>query len=59
MRRRATSIAGVAKLLPGGVGLLGATLVVAEADDPVDAPDGWSQLRARRYGRTWVTLLER
>ena len=34
-------------------------LVVAVADDPVDAPDGWSQLRARRYGRTWVTLLER
>ena len=36
-----------------------APLVVAEADDPVDAPDGWMQVRARRYGRTWVTLLER
>ncbi|MFZ9628368.1 MAG: 16S rRNA (guanine(966)-N(2))-methyltransferase RsmD [Ilumatobacteraceae bacterium] len=34
-------------------------LVVAEADDPVDAPVGWTQVRARRYGRTWVTLLER
>ena len=34
-------------------------LVVAEADDPVAAPDGWVQQRARRYGRTWVTLLER
>lgn len=36
-----------------------ASLVVAEADDPVAAPDGWTQLRARRYGRTWVTVLER
>lgn len=34
-------------------------LVVAEADDPVDAPEGWTQLRSRRYGRAWVTLLER
>jgi 16S rRNA (guanine966-N2)-methyltransferase len=34
-------------------------LVVAEADDPVEAPSGWTQLRARRYGRTWVSLLER
>lgn len=34
-------------------------LVVAEADDPVVAPPGWTQLRTRRYGRTWVTLLER
>ena len=43
--------------------LLGAisdvSLVVAEADDPVDAPAGWTQVRTRRYGRTWVTLLER
>ena len=34
-------------------------LVIAEADDPVVAPDGWKQLRARRYGRTWVTTLQR
>ena len=34
-------------------------LVVAEADDPVPAPAGWTQIRTRRYGRTWVTLLER
>ena len=34
-------------------------LVVAEADDPVAAPPDWTQLRTRRYGRTWVTLLER
>lgn len=34
-------------------------MVVAEADDPVVAPDGWEQVRSRRYGRTWVTVLER
>lgn len=34
-------------------------LAIAEADDPVDAPDGWEQLRSRRYGRTWVTTLQR
>jgi 16S rRNA (guanine966-N2)-methyltransferase len=34
-------------------------LVIAEADDPVMAPDGWTQVRARRYGRTWVTMLQR
>jgi len=42
--------------------LLGAIhvgLVVAEADDEVVAPPGWQTLRARRYGRTRVTLLER
>ena len=33
--------------------------VVAESDDPVEAADGWTQLRARRYGRTWVSVLER
>lgn len=38
--------------------LTGVGLVVAEADDPVPAPPGWTQLRSRRYGRTWVTLLE-
>lgn len=44
---------------PALLKLVDVGLVVAEADDPVDAPEGWSQLRARRYGRTWVTLLER
>ncbi|MDO8391247.1 MAG: 16S rRNA (guanine(966)-N(2))-methyltransferase RsmD [Actinomycetota bacterium] len=36
-----------------------AGLVVAESDDPVEPHHGYTQLRARRYGRTWVTLLER
>lgn len=44
---------------PALLKLVDVGLVVAKADDPVDAPEGWSQLRARRYGRTWVTLLER
>ena len=33
-------------------------LVIAEADDPIAAPAGWEQLRSRRYGRTWVTMLQ-
>jgi 16S rRNA (guanine966-N2)-methyltransferase len=44
---------------PALLALLQVEMVVAEADDPVDAPDGWEQLRSRRYGRTWVTLLQR
>ncbi|MBI4935121.1 MAG: 16S rRNA (guanine(966)-N(2))-methyltransferase RsmD [Actinobacteria bacterium] len=44
---------------PALLALLQVDLVVAEADDPVDAPEGWDQLRSRRYGRTWVTLLQR
>jgi 16S rRNA (guanine966-N2)-methyltransferase len=43
------------RLLP----LIDVGMVVAEADDPVAAPDGWEQARSRRYGRTWVTILER
>lgn len=41
------------------LGLLDSGLVVAESDDPVEPHPGYTQLRARRYGRTWVTLLER
>lgn len=37
----------------------GCDLVVAEADTAVEPPAGWEQVRARRYGRTWVTVLER
>jgi len=33
--------------------------VVAEADHEITPPQGWEALRARRYGRTWVTQLER
>lgn len=44
---------------PALLGLVQASMVVAEADDPVDAPEGWQQVRSRRYGRTWVTVLER
>ena len=33
--------------------------VVAEAGHEVDPPTGWEALRSRRYGRTWVTQLER
>ena len=36
-----------------------ADFFVAEAGDPVEAPAGWEQTRSRRYGRTWVTFLER
>lgn len=43
------------QLLP----LVDVGLVVAEADDPVAAPDGWEELRSKRYGRTWVTTLQR
>ena len=35
---------------------LGAGLVVAESDAPVDPPAGWRTLRVRRYGSTVVTL---
>ncbi|MFM8310522.1 MAG: 16S rRNA (guanine(966)-N(2))-methyltransferase RsmD [Ilumatobacteraceae bacterium] len=34
-------------------------LLVAEADSAVDPVGDWRQVRARRYGRTWVTVLER
>ena len=33
--------------------------VVAEAGHEVNPPTGWEALRSRRYGRTWVTQLER
>ncbi|MDQ2648519.1 MAG: 16S rRNA (guanine(966)-N(2))-methyltransferase RsmD [Actinomycetota bacterium] len=36
-----------------------ADLVAAEAPSAVSAPEGWEVLRSRRYGRAWVTLLER
>ena len=36
-----------------------AGLVVAESDTEVAPPDGWVQLRAKRHGRTYITMLER
>ena len=44
---------------PALLAVVDVELVIAEADDPVVAPDGWEQLRSRRYGRTWVTTLQR
>jgi len=38
--------------------LVQAGLVVAESDDPIPDTAGYVQVRSRRYGRTWVTLLE-
>jgi 16S rRNA (guanine966-N2)-methyltransferase len=51
--------AGWEQLLALLVSPSGAPLVVAESDREVAAPEGWTTLRARRYGRTWVTFLER
>ncbi len=34
-------------------------LVVAESEREVAAPPGWTASRAKRYGRAWVTFLER
>ena len=36
-----------------------AHFVVAESGRPLEAPDGWAVVRSKRYGRTWVTFLER
>ncbi|MDQ3543378.1 MAG: 16S rRNA (guanine(966)-N(2))-methyltransferase RsmD [Actinomycetota bacterium] len=36
-----------------------AGFVVAESADEVDATEGWKSVRVKRYGRTWVTFLER
>jgi 16S rRNA (guanine966-N2)-methyltransferase len=38
---------------------LPAALAVAESSGPVTAPEGWDEVRSRRYGRTWVTILRR
>jgi 16S rRNA (guanine966-N2)-methyltransferase len=36
-----------------------ADLVVAESGREVEPPAGWEVTRAKRYGRSWVTFLER
>jgi 16S rRNA (guanine966-N2)-methyltransferase len=39
--------------------LLQVPYVVAEAGHEIEPPMGWEALKSRRYGRTWVTQLER
>jgi 16S rRNA (guanine966-N2)-methyltransferase len=39
--------------------LIQAPLLIAESDQSVEAAPGWEQQRTRRYGRTWVTVLQR
>lgn len=34
-------------------------VVVAESDRPLAVGDEWEEVRAKRYGRTWVTFLRR
>jgi 16S rRNA (guanine966-N2)-methyltransferase len=44
---------------PALLDAVAAPFLVAEAEREVAAPPGWTAVRARRYGRTWVTFLER
>ena len=39
--------------------LLQVPYLVAEAGREVEPPAGWEALKSRRYGRTWVTQLQR
>lgn len=34
-------------------------MVVLESDRPIATRDGWEEVRAKRYSRTWVTFLQR
>ena len=36
-----------------------ADFVVAESAREIEPPPGWDAVRSKRYGRTWVTFLER
>ena len=36
-----------------------ADFVVAESARQIEPPPGWEAVRSKRYGRTWVTFLER
>ena len=36
-----------------------ADFVVAESGRPLEAQPGWSIMRSKLYGRTWVSFLER
>jgi len=47
---------------PTLLGVVDAPVLVAEAGRPLDDLDGeagWSVIRTKRYGRTWVTFFER
>ncbi|HQV58987.1 MAG TPA: 16S rRNA (guanine(966)-N(2))-methyltransferase RsmD [Ilumatobacteraceae bacterium] len=39
--------------------LIQAPVVVAESSAAITAPVGWELRRSRRYGRTWVSVLDR
>ncbi len=39
--------------------VLQAPYVVAEAGRQIEPPEGWTAVKSRRYGRTWVSQLER
>ncbi|WP_040492509.1 16S rRNA (guanine(966)-N(2))-methyltransferase RsmD [Ilumatobacter nonamiensis] len=41
------------------LGSVSAPFVVAESGRPLSEADGWTVVRSKRYGRTWVTFLER
>ncbi len=41
------------------LGLLQVPYVVAESGREVEPSNGWELVKSRRYGRTWVTQLER
>lgn len=34
-------------------------VVVLESDRPVPLPEGWEEIRAKRYSRTWVAFVRR
>jgi len=38
---------------------VGSSYLVAESGRRIDAVEGWSVTRSKRYGRTWVSFLER
>ncbi len=44
---------------PELLSVLRADIVVAESGEPLTDIAGWDSWRSKRYGRTWVTFLER
>ena len=41
------------------IGAVRADLMVTESGRPISCPDGWTVTREKRYGRTWLTFLQR